>query len=268
MKNCFSPNCVHTVTDANINYYTAPFVHPKRRMKEHIFIYVIRGEWSIGQNEKSYDLHDDSLLILFADNTHYGVKPCTAGTKTMYFHVTCEEGDIFDASSDGNAIETYVDASDNEMIKSFFSEVVNCKLSGEQRKADLYFEMLICELSSQKMCLRETEIAKKIKNIIHAYPEKFLSNKEIADMLNVSVKTAETKFKAAFGSTIHQYMLDFKMNEAMNYFDIFGEISVKKVAYNLGFCDEYHFSKQFLKHVGVSPRAYKGRKRPDQKTDE
>ena len=57
--------------------------------------------------------------------------------------------------------------------------------------------------------------------------------------MNVSVKTAESKFKAAFGKTIHQYMLDFKIQEAMSYFDRFDEISVKEVAYNLGFCDEY-----------------------------
>ena len=98
--------------------------------------------------------------------------------------------------------------------------------------------------------------------MIHNYPERFFKNKELADMMNVSVKTAETKFKEAFGKTIHQYMLDFKIKEAMSYFDRFEKISVKEVAYNLGFCDEYHFSKQFLKCTGCSPRTYKNAARP------
>ena len=258
MQNHFSNQCVHSVTDANINFYTVPFVHPKRRMQEHDFIYLLRGEWALGQNGQIYELKEDSLLILFAGNTHYGVTPCLAGSKTMYFHVSCEEGDFFD--EDGTSpggMETHIRASDSKHIKKLFETVVKAKLSGEQRKANLYFELLLCELTATKMCFKEIEVAKKIQSTIHGYPERFFGNEELARMMNVSVKTAETKFKAAFGKTIHQYQLEFKIKEAMSYFDRFEEISVKEVAYNLGFCDEYHFSKQFLKHTGISPMKYK-----------
>ena len=257
-KNVFSRKSIHTIIDANINFYTAPFVHPKRNMREHDFIYLLGGEWSLGQNGTTYELKEDSLLILFAGNTHYGVTPCKAETKTMYFHVSCEAGDFFGKPESGHSfIDTLTDASHNKSIKKLFSEVVNAKLSGEQRKADLYFELLICELTSQKMCFKGNNIPKNIQNAIHSYPERFFSNTELADMMNVSVKTAESKFKSTFGKTIHQYMLDFKISEAMSYFDRFEEMSVKEVAYNLGFCDEYHFSKQFLKHTGMSPSKYK-----------
>ena len=94
-KNVFSRKSIHTIIDANINFYTAPFVHPKRNMREHDFIYLLGGEWSLGQNGTTYELKEDSLLILFAGNTHYGVTPCKADTKTMYFHVSCEAGDFF-----------------------------------------------------------------------------------------------------------------------------------------------------------------------------
>ena len=258
MKNVFSSKNMHTVTHANIDFYTVPFVHPKRCMGEHDFIYMLGGEWSLGQNGQTYELKEDSLLILFAQNTHYGVTPCSAGTKTMYFHVSCEEGDRFgELLSEFSSIDTLIDAAENKNIKKLFAEVVNAKLSGEQRKADLYFELLICELTSQRMYFNGNNVAKKIQNAIHSYPERFFSNSELADMMNVSVKTAETKFKATFDKTIHQYILDFKISEATSYFDRFEEISVKEVAYNLGFCDEYHFSKQFAKHVGMSPSKYK-----------
>lgn len=261
MKNVFSNEHIHTVSDANINFYTSPFIHPKRNMQEHDFIYLLEGEWSLGQNGKTYTLKKDSLLILFAGNTHYGAMPCKEGTKTMYFHVSREEGDIFGQSDLSDAsISTCTDAAGNKNIKRLFSEVVNAKLLGEQRKANLCFELLICELISQKMCFRETAIAEKIKSVIHEYPEKFFSNKELARITNVSVKTAETNFKAAFGNTIHQYILDFKIKEAVSYFDRFEKISIKEVAYNLGFCDEYHFSKQFSKYMGISPSNYKKKK--------
>lgn len=67
-------------------------------------------------------------------------------------------------------------------------------------------------------------------------------------------------FKAVQGQTIHQYMLEYKMKEAIAYSDIFPEISIKEIAYNLGFYDEYHFSRQFKKIIGISPSRYKKRR--------
>ena len=260
MKNYFSDKSIHTVTSANIQYYTVPFVHPKRNMREHDFIYLLRGEWALGQNGQTYNLKKDSLLILFAGNTHYGVTPCEPNTKTMYFHVSFEDGDVYGNSApESNYIETLINASSNANIKKLFEDVVNAKLSGEQRRANLCFELLMCELINTQPHINEISLAQNIRNMIHAYPEKFFSNEELATIMNVSVKTAETKFKASFGQPIHQYILDFKIREAMAYFDRFEEITVKEVAYNLGFCDEYHFSKQFSKHTGLSPSNYKKR---------
>jgi len=264
MKNIFTTQRLHTVTDANINFYQSPFVHPKRNMHEHDFIYMLKGEWVLGQNNERFELKKDSLLILFADNTHYGITPCSAGTKTMYFHVAFEDGDALkDVTEPIDGCDSLICSYGSKNIKKLVSDVVHYKLSGEQRKADLSFELLICELVHGKQSKNNGEIPDGIKNMIHRYPEKFFGNKELAEAVNVSVKTAETKFKAAFGKTIHQYMLEFKIREAKAYFDRFEEISVKEVAYNLGFCDEYHFSKQFQRYAGVSPQNYKrGKKSP------
>ena len=120
----------------------------------------------------------------------------------------------------------------------------------------IYFNLLLCELSENNLYTTDCSVATKIKNTIHSNPEKFFSNAELAKMNNVSVKTAENKFKAMFGITIHQYILNFKIEEAISYFERFPEISIKEVAHNLGFYDEYHFSKQFKKIKGASPFAY------------
>ena len=76
-------------------------------------------------------------------------------------------------------------------------------------------------------------------------------------MAGVSVKSAETKFKELFGISIHQYILQFKIEQAVSYLKSFPEMSIKEIAFNLGFYDEYHFSKQFKSYTGYSPTEYK-----------
>jgi len=259
MKNVFSQEKLHTVTEANINYYANPFVHPKRIMKDHDFIYLISGKWKFGQNKKVYDLKKDHILILAANHKHYGISPCEAGTKTMYFHADCIQGDYSAESLRENTdfISTLIDVSSNQNIKKLFSYIVNSKLSDEQRKADLGLELLLSELSHLQIYSTDNTVAGKIKNIIHQNPESFFSNSELAKKVNVSVKTAENKFKAEFGITIHQYIIAFKIEEAVSYFNSFPKMSIKEISANLGFYDEYHFSKSFKKHKSVSPAEYR-----------
>lgn len=252
----FTTEKLHTVTEANINFYANEFMHPKRTMHEHDFIYMLQGEWKFGQNDEVFEVKKDNLLILTADNLHFGITPCTPATKTMYFHVSSEDGDMF-SDTDVHSIDSLTDATSNPNIKRLFTHTVNAKLSGNQRKANLYFELLLCELINHKNYTADTELAVKLQNIIHSNPERFFSNSKLADMLNVSVKTAETKFKQRFGVSIHQYMLNFKIEEAIAYFNMYPDLSIKQVAHNLGFYDEYHFSKQFKTITGISPTQHK-----------
>ena len=248
----FNENSHYIISEANINFYANPFIHPRRKMKEHDFIYMLQGEWKFGQDKEEYTAVKDSVLILSANHTHFGISPCLANTKTMYFHVSCDD----DSLTSGILLNSLTDASSNPNIKKYFSEIVNCKLQEKQKQADIFFKLLLCEMC-EPVIISKNDIAVKIQQIIHNNPEKFFSNKELAEKLNISVKTAESRFKEAFGITIHRYMLEFKMNESVNYFKKFPKITAKEVAYNLGFYDEYHFSKQFKKVMGLSPSLYK-----------
>ncbi len=253
MKIYLDPYPRRTVTEANINYYATPFIHPERTMTEHDFIYMLEGEWKIGQNDDVYELKKDSLLILCGKNRHYGVSPCGKDTKTMYFHLSFEEND----GLGDNGLDTLIDASHNKNIRKIFRDIVQAKLEENKKKASILVDLLLCELGENKHFTEDSALGDKIKSIIHQNPEKFFSNGELAEKLGVSVKTAETKFKALFGTTIHQYVLQFKTEQAISYFKSFPKMQIKEVAYNLGFYDEYHFSKQFKKIMGLSPMLYR-----------
>lgn len=260
MKISFNTDVRREITEANINYYNKPFIHPKRKMDQHDFIYLLQGEWKIGQNLKSYNLKKDTLLILSANQTHYGVSLSKPNTKTMYFHVTSSVDDEFNCSAQNTkdvVLSSLNYVGDNKIIKKIFYDIVSAKLSGNEKKAAILFDLLLIELDSLNQNSNTSTAVEKIRNLIQQNPEKFFSNSELAKVVNASVKTVETKFKTAYGTTIHQYMLNYKIEQAISYFKIFPEMSVKNIAYNLGFYDEYHFSKQFKKITGYSPSSYK-----------
>lgn len=262
MKKVFSLQNRHSVSEANVNYYANPFVHPQRIMKEHDFIYLLDGKWKIGQNGKTYNLEKDTILILTAGDLHYGISPCAENTKTMYFHVSNEKGDrTYQQTETLNTnellVDEFIDVSLNPKVKKYFSEIVSNILSSKHAKANIFFDLLITELSENHLYTHDIECVEIIKNAIHNNPEKFFSNQELARLASVSVKTAENKFKLTFNKTIHQYILDFKISEAQSYFNYYPHITIKEVAFNLGFYDEYHFSKQFKKITRQSPSEYK-----------
>ena len=66
-------------------------------MTDYDFIYLLEGEWNIGQEGVEYPLQEDSMLILRGGVEHYGVSLCSAGTRTMYFHIAMESEETEDA---------------------------------------------------------------------------------------------------------------------------------------------------------------------------
>lgn len=255
MQLSFSFNPGHQITTANVNFYATPFTHPKRTLAEHDFIYILEGAWDFQLGNETYRAEKDTLLILGAGIPHGGISPCAPKTKTMYFHVT---PDALDGSGAGFLLQSEYTAC-GRGVKKLFSEIVQSHLAGNTKKADRLFQVLLCDLEAA--ATDRYDVADAVKHAIHATPERFLSNEELAKSLNVSLKTAESKFRKKFGMGIHAYTLHFKVQEALSYFDLFPEISIKEVSANLGFYDEYHFSKQFKRVMGVSPGKYKtGRK--------
>ena len=257
MDEIFFSNVLYTVKEANINYYKSPFVHPRRTMADYDFIYMLEGEWKIGQEGVEYPMKKDTLLILRGSVEHYGITPCTQGTKTMYFHIGMPEGHSSTLHGEGDFLlrPCYTDMS--QKVKARFFDVVRSYLAGNTKKANLYFSLLLCDLEESERFGEQGRIAARIKTKIHEHPERFFSNAELARAVNVSVKTAENRFKAMYGLTVHQYILDFKIREAISYFELYPDITVKEVAHNLGFFDEYHFSKTFKRIMGKSPREWR-----------
>ena len=74
------------IESANFCFFDKPCMHPTRNMIVHDFIYMIKGEWRIGLENEVFEMHDNDVLILPANQHHYGITPCTGHPQGIPFH--------------------------------------------------------------------------------------------------------------------------------------------------------------------------------------
>lgn len=92
------------------------------------------------------------------------------------------------------------------------------------------------------------------------YIDKNLSIKlhpnDICDAINVSYESLRRAIKSNTGKTLKQHIDGMIMQRAKEQL-IITDKTIKEIAYELGFKDEFYFSKYFKKHEGHSPTKYK-----------
>ena len=62
-------------------------------------------------------------------------------------------------------------------------------------------------------------------------------------------------FKSLYGSTLFQYLLDYKMNQGKSMLDT-GNFKIKEVAYELGYTNPSHFISAFKSKFEITPKKY------------
>ena len=79
---------------------------------------------------------------------------------------------------------------------------------------------------------------------------------ELADELSVSKSFLLKNFKRDIGCTVKQYNSDIVMQKAKEMLYA-SSATIKEISYQLGFQDEFYFSKLFKKKFSISPKQYR-----------
>ncbi len=83
---------------------------------------------------------------------------------------------------------------------------------------------------------------------------------EIAGAVGRSASQCCRVFRRAYGCTPYQYLLRRRLSLACQLLES-SRLSVREIAAQLSFCDEYYFSGLFKEKTGVSPAAYRDSRR-------
>lgn len=103
---------------------------------------------------------------------------------------------------------------------------------------------------------KEPFILQNLKEAIEKHYKTKHSPKEYADMLNISAKALAKVAKNHFNKTLTNLISERIVIEAKRELYLTSK-PVKSIAFELGFDDEYYFSRFFKKNAEVSPQLYR-----------
>ncbi len=102
-----------------------------------------------------------------------------------------------------------------------------------------------------------SEAVKTCLHYIHLHLHEDIPLTLLAEVTGLSRPYLASLFKRETGSSIHEYILDKKMEEAKALLK--EGRSCKEVSYILGICSQSHFGKIFKNEYGITPEEYKNK---------
>lgn len=276
----FSTKRGRNFCSCNTNYIQEGIRHPDRILDEYDFLYIKNGTWEIYEDEICYFLKEKQLLILEPGKHHYSLEKCSPKMRNMFIHCTRLPEDRLHPAETGScqyslaaqniqntsaaasspeffALQKVTDCSGSTQFEHLFLQFIEAywsTCSHRTLRLESLFFLLLAELESCKESSRCAD--PMITDIIHRfylYPNRFFSPQELADTYHISVRSLSSRFKKSTGTSVHQYQLHLKLNFANEQIPLYPERRLKDIALDLGFYDEFQFSRLFKRKFGYSP---------------
>jgi AraC-like DNA-binding protein len=103
----------------------------------------------------------------------------------------------------------------------------------------------------------DSPLSAAIRFISEHYGER-ITNEGLAQACGLSVRAFERQFRAAYHSSPHDYVRQLRVRMSCSPL-VFSRKSLAAVATEFGFSDQSHFTKEFRRVMGETPRAYRAR---------
>lgn len=267
----FSSARERIICSCNTNYIQDGIKHPDRTLDEYDFLYIKNGTWEIYEEDICYPLKEKQMLILEPGRHHFSLEKCSPKMRNMYIHCTHLPEDYTQDIPAGSCMHTpdtacgtdffmlqkVTDCSGSTQIEPLILQIIETYWSGCRhriQRLESLFLLMLAELES----LGESSSCSDpvVTDIIHRFylcPDRFFSPRELAGEYHISVRSLSERFKKATGTSIHRYQTDLKLNFASEQIPLYPDRRLKDIALDLGFYDEFQFSKLFKRKFGCPP---------------
>ncbi|PSL45715.1 AraC-like DNA-binding protein [Chitinophaga niastensis] len=244
-----------------------------RRLMEYLLIWCSEGSITIVVDEKELILHKHEVLTITSGQIHYFKKRVKAEGYIMGFTLNffCKDDNDIELIFH-NGLFCHFDL--NEVIPVKNHTVIENQLSliSEELQAKPYqylisihsrIELMLITINREKV-ERGDEIWKpdalflKFLDLVRSNFDKNYTVKDCARLLNTTEAKLNEQSKIHAGKTAQNVIYQLIISEAKRLLT-YQNLSVKEVAYKLGFNDPFYFSNFFKKSASISPKSYQSK---------
>ena len=243
------------------------FDNRQQEIKANHLIFILSGEVSITKDSKEETRVRAGEFIFIPLSSHYTGTVIQPGTyiSLSFFH---------DAISlcDKHMLSSYLDEVQNtplcfeplsvrapldmflHLLESYLQAGVNCKHLHELKERELFIIFRTAYTKSEIIQLLYPIMGIEVdfKAAVLKHKDRVRSKQELAELLGMSGSELHRKFTQEFGETVQSWLQKQKNKEILSRLN-YDFISIKEVAYELGFTSAAGFNKYCKNNFGCSP---------------
>lgn len=217
--------------------------------------YIYKGESIIStETEKTKLTAGNWYLIPAGYNFKYF---CENSMEHIYFHIMLCGTDKLDMLRN---LEKPLKMSVATMPEFFFENIKNTDdfLTSLRLKNHIY-DVVIDILSKNNISLEQPILSECVQNAIRYIfnnPTAQLTTTEIAKNSFVSTSKLTKQFKKELSMSVQEYLYNILLSNASHLISS-TNLSLLEISEELGFSDQFYFSRKFKEKYGISPMKYK-----------
>lgn len=249
-----------------IGYYPNAEFHDRLRTEgsdEYIMLYCTEGEGRVSINDKLHLLKPNTYLIIPPYVSHH-YKSSIENPWTLYWvHFTGSRAKVIynRFSLEQEPTVRFIPYNENS-VKSFLDVIKLLQISFDERTleiSNINITHFVCSFVYHQQIQQNASENNMVNNSIEYMKlnlNKTLKIQDLAFKENLSVSRYSEIFKASTGQPPIHYFINLKIQKSCQLL-YFTDRSVKEIAVEFGFSDQYYFSRVFKKFMGTPPSKYR-----------
>lgn len=231
------------------------WMHPKRIIDTYEIIYVTEGTVYLQENEKQYSLTQDDIFLLTPGLEHKGYQLSRGKTSFYWAHFTCSD---FEQLGLKNGLWK---SSENYSLSMYFKQLLH--KTNTFGYPEYIGDISLCLILSEIFFLQNSSdqnAAKLVSDIIEwvrINKDKKLTVRSVANHFSYHPDYLCILFKKHGGIQLKKYI----NNERLKYIKhiiLTTNLSIKEIAFSLGWDNENQFIHYFTYHEKISPAKLRG----------
>lgn len=250
-----------------LRWHSRRHSHPAPQCELH---YFLSGSGFFENAGRRTPIRHGSLFWTASATTH-AIQPTTRGESLSYFAVlfTVPSGTALAAAVTQRSFVASFPRMVGSRHRLLFEDLANRFVDsrGERRRAAAHLVYaLLWDLAAEtddpnplESADTESGFNTHVERAIHLFERHIgspLTVAEVARRVGVTQAHLTRLFDRQFGVPPLQYYRRLRMEAAASYL-VNSTLSVKEIAWELGYANPFHFSRSFRRFAGISPRGYR-----------